>query len=54
MLATQWILFSFLPCSHGWKEKDKQKQSETAEPKFMIFFSAAYMGVYYTKTNNVE
>lgn len=21
MLATQWILFSFLPCSHGWKEK---------------------------------
>lgn len=20
MLATQWILFSFLPCSHGWEE----------------------------------
>lgn len=24
MLATQWILFSFLPCSHGWKEKGEQ------------------------------
>lgn len=21
MLATQWILFSFLPCSQGWREK---------------------------------
>lgn len=33
MLATQWILFSFLPCSHGWKEEKEQwtctKQRET-------------------------
>lgn len=28
MLATQWILFSFLPCSHGWEVKQKKQEKD--------------------------
>lgn len=32
-LATQWILFSFFPGSHGWKEKEQRRWGERNSEK---------------------
>lgn len=33
MLATQWMRFSFLPCSHGWKGWSDNWKNEPEEQK---------------------